>query len=38
MSHNGVQILEGLDNNMKLQTLDLACNRVDKNSTHQPSQ
>lgn len=30
MSHNGINTLEGLDNNIKLQTLDLACNRIDK--------
>ena len=30
MSHNGIQVLEGLDNNSKLKTLDMACNRIKK--------
>lgn len=29
-SHNGIEMLEGLDNNVKLQTLDMAVNRIKK--------
>ena len=30
ISHNGIQVLEGLDNNLKVKTLDMACNRIKK--------
>lgn len=29
-SHNGIEVLEGLDNNVRLQTLDMAVNRIKK--------
>lgn len=29
-SHNGIEVLESLDNNVKLQTLDMAVNRIKK--------
>lgn len=29
-SHNGIEVLEGLDNNVKLQTLDMAVNKIKK--------